>query len=127
MAFRAIGSSYLIRQVAGSEGLGGLCVTLYPRSDNNGKIEIQLTDWRTGEQHEYPMPDMADAASKAIQDLADEHSLDLSQLDIKLDRFVFHQVDSYPRCYVQAARSAFRSALEALQLSDEPFGERRNW
>jgi len=124
MAHRAIGSSYLIRQVAGSERLGGLRITLYPRSDNKGKIDIQLTDWHTGEQHEYPMQDMVDAASNAIQELADEHSFDLSQLDIKLDRFVFHDVDSDPRCYAQAARSAFRSALESLQSNDDPFRAR---
>lgn len=127
MAHRAIGSSYLIRQVAGSERLGGLRVTLYPRSDSNGKIDIQLTDWHTGEQHEYPMQDMVDAAFNAMLELADEHSFDLSQLDIKLDRFVFHDLDSDPRCYVQAARSAFRSALESLQSNDAPFGVRRNW
>lgn len=127
MAHRAIGSSYLIRQVAGSERLGGLRVTLYPRYDNNGKIDIHLTDWHTGEQHEYPMQDMVDAASNAIQELADDYSFDLSQLDIKLDRFVFHDVDSDPRCYVQAARSAFRSALESLRSNDDPFGMRRNW
>ena len=126
MAHRAIGSSYLIRQVAGSERLGGLRVTLYPRCDNSGKIDIQLTDWHTGEQHEYPMQDMVHAASNAIQELADEYSFDLSQLDIKLDRFVFHDVDSDPRCYAQAARNAFRSALESLRSNDAPFGMCRN-
>lgn len=127
MAFRAIGSSYLIRQVAGSERLGGLRVTLYPRSDNKGTIEIQLTDWHTGEPHKYPMPELADIASQAIVALATEHSFDLSQLDIRLDQFVFHDVDSDPRCYAQAARSAFRAALESLQSHDNPFAGRRNW
>ncbi len=125
MTFRAIGSSYLIRQVAGSERLGGLRVTLYPRSDNDGKIEIQLTDWRTGEPHQYPMPEFAELASQAIQELANEHSFDLSQLDIRLDHFVFHAVDSHPRCYEQAGRSAFRSALESLLARDNPFTDRR--
>ena len=126
MGFRAIGSSYLIRQVPGSERIGGLRVTLFPRSDNNGAISIELTDWQTGGPHEYPMPEMAEVASQAIQELAQENSFDLTQLDIKLDYFLFHPVDSHPRCYVQTARSAFRSALESLQLQDKPFSGRRN-
>jgi hypothetical protein len=127
MAFRAIGSSYLIRQVPGSERLGGLRVTLYPRSDDKGSIEIQLTDWRTGELHESPMPEMADIAVQAIQALADAHAFDLSQLDIKLDHFLFHPVDSDPRCYAQAARSAFKAALESLHRQDDPFSGRMYW
>ncbi len=123
--FQAIGSSYLIRKVAGSERLGGLRVTLYPRSDDKGTIEIQLTDWQTGELHTTPIPELADIASDAIRALADLHSFDLSRLDIKLDNFVFHDVDSDPRCYAQAARSAFRSALESLQTQDDPFSGRQ--
>lgn len=127
MAFRAIGASYLIRQVAGSERLGGFRVTLHPRTDNKGTIEIQLTDWCTGEPHKSPMPEMAAIASQAIMALANEHSFDLSRLDIKLDQFLFHDVDSDPQCYVQAARSAFRAALESLQSRDNPFSGPRNW
>lgn len=127
MAFYAIGSSYLIRQVAGSERLGGLRVTVYPRSDNQGTIQVELTDWRTGAPHQSPMPDMAETALNAIRQLAEEHTFDLSQLDVKLDRFVFHAVDSAPICYAQAARSAFRSALESLQMEDSPFRGRRGW
>lgn len=127
MVFRAIGSSYLIRQVAGSGRLGGLRVTLYPRSDDMGTINIELTDLHTGELHQHPMPEMVDIASQAILGLANEHSFDLSQLDIKLDQFVFHDVDSDPQCYEQAARSAFRAALESLQSQDNPFDGRRHW
>ena len=126
MPFRAIGSSYLIRQLPGSERVGGLRVTLYPRSDNKGTIETQLTDWLTGNPHKYPMPEMADIASQAIVALAKEHSFDQSELDIKLDHFLFHDVDSNPRCYEQAARSAFRAALESLLSRDNPFGPTAN-
>ena len=113
--------------MAGSERVGGLRVTLYPRSDSEGTIKVEMTDWHTGEPHEYSIPEMADIASQAIKDLAAEHSFDLTQLDIKLDQFMFHAVDSHPRCYAQAARSAFRSALESLQTQDDPFSGRRNW
>lgn len=121
MTFRAIGSSYLVRQIPGSERLGGLRVTLYPRSDRGGVISVELTDWLTGEPHEDPMPELAEIALQSIRDLATEHAFDLSRLDTKLDRFLFHPVDSAPQCYAQAARSAFRSALEALQTQDNPF------
>lgn len=129
-SFYAVGSSYLFCQLAGPGRMGGLRVTLFPRSDKEGTIQIALTDWRTGEPHQYStegVADMADLASKAIQELASEHSFDISRLDILLDRFVFHDVDSDPKCYVQAARSAFRSALESLQSEDNPFRGRRNW
>ncbi|MEN1680950.1 MAG: hypothetical protein AAGJ46_15280 [Planctomycetota bacterium] len=127
MSFRAVGASYLIRQVAGSERQGGLQVTLYPRSDNSGTIEVKLTDRVTGELHPYPLPEMADVAVDAIKELAAEHSFDLTQLDVKLDRFDFHRVNYMPACYTQAARSAFRAAMESLQGEDNPFGKRRRW
>ena len=125
MAFRAIGSSYLVRQVAGSERLGGLRVTIYPRSDNLGEVNVELTDWHSGEIHEYPLPEMAAVAEQSIRKFADAYSFDLQQLDIKLDRFIFHDVDSDPRCYEQAARSAFKSALESLYSRDDPLGSRK--
>ena len=123
MAFRAIGSSYLVRQVAGSERLGGLRVTVYPRSDNLGEIRVELTDWHTGEIHDNPLPEMASVAEQSIRKFADKCSFHLGQLDIKLDRFIFHDVDSDPRCYEQAARSAFKSSLESLYSKDDPLGE----
>jgi len=126
MAFRAIGSSYLIRQVAGSERMGGLRVTVYPRSDNSGTIDVQLTDWRSGEPHPNPIPDYADVAVNAIRHFANDNGIDLSQLDVRLDQFLFHDVDSDPRCYAQAARSAFRAALESLHTEDFPFKARGN-
>jgi uncharacterized protein YndB with AHSA1/START domain len=125
--YRAIGSSYLVRQSAGSERVGGMRVTVYPRFDSNGTITVELTDWQSGELHPYPMPDNAEVAEDAIRQFASENSFDLSSLDVKLDHFIFHDVDSDPRCYAQAARSAFRAALESLQTEDFPFSKRRNW
>ena len=110
--FRAIGSSYLLRQVAGSERLGGLRVTLYPRAGDEGQIKIELTDWHSGEAHEFPIPEYANIAAETIRNFASERAIELDAYDIRLDRFLFHDVDSHPKCYQQAARSAFRAALE---------------
>lgn len=121
MHYRAIGSSYLIRQLAGSERLGGLRVTLSPRSDMQGSIQVQMTDWFGGGPHPNPIPEMGEIASRAILAFATEHAFDLSKYDIRLDQFLFHEVDSDPRCYAQAARSAFRAALESLNGEDNAF------
>ena len=68
MTFRAIGSSYLIRQVAGSEKVGGLRVTVYPRSDGLGQLTIEWTDWLSGQQLESPLNQVAETAAAAIRE-----------------------------------------------------------
>ena len=120
MTFRAEGSSYLIRQVAGSEKIGGLTVTVHPRSDSNGKLEICLSDWRTDKLLDYPVDKKpyADAAEQGVRSIGKELGVELSQFDIKLHRFIYHDVDSRESVYLQAGRSAFKSALEALRTSD---------
>ena len=50
--WRSIGSSYLIRQVAGSERLGGLTVTIRVVAEQTGDLRVDVTDWKTGEPHE---------------------------------------------------------------------------
>ncbi len=116
----SIGSSYLIRQTAGGERLGGLTVTVYPRYDGEGGVRVELTDWKTGEPHQYAS-DYAiysDAALEGIQSLAVDLELTLGDFDVVLDRFVIHEVNSDPRVYRQAGRSALRAALEALNVRD---------
>lgn len=116
----AQGSSYLIRKVAGSEKIGGLTVTIYPRSDSNGKLSIALSDWRTDELLDFPaeIAPYATEAEHGVRSIGQELGIELSQFDIKLHRFIYNPVDSAPAVYVQAGRSAFRSALEALRTSD---------
>jgi hypothetical protein len=120
MGFRAIGSSYLNRQAPGSERVGGLTVTIHPRSDSDGEFLIELTDWRTGELLEFPdeVQPCADAAADGVRALAREISVEIAQFDIKLHLFLYHPVDSSPRIYLQAGRSAFRSALEVMRHRD---------
>lgn len=120
MAFRAIGSSYLFRQVAGSERIGALSVAIYPRSDSDGQLRIELTDWRTAGPFDYPdeVQRCAEAAADGVRSIAQQLDADLRRFDITLDRFLYHPTSSDPRVYVQAGRSAFRAALEAYQCDD---------
>ncbi|MEM7034294.1 MAG: hypothetical protein AAF629_32425 [Chloroflexota bacterium] len=117
----AIGSSYLIRQVAGSERMGGLQVTLRRRTDNAGSVSIEPTLWRTGDISEDSIVmGYGKLATSAIEEFITAHGLDLTAFDITLSHFLYHPLDSHPDCYRQAARSALRSALEALSMRDFP-------
>ena len=118
--WRSVGSSYLIRQVASSERIGGLAVTIRHLAEADGKLRIDVTDWQTGEPHEYAdeMSAYIDAAVDGVRSMMAEHELEPGECEIVLDRFVYHPVDSHPRVYHQAGRSAFRSALEAFRCRD---------
>ena len=119
---RGIGSSYLIRQVAGSERMGGLQVSLRRRADHAGTIKIEPTLWRTGEVSDDSLViGYGKLAASAVEEFAAEYQLDLSPFDITLSHFLCHPLESHPDCYRQAARSALRSALEALAMRDFPW------
>lgn len=117
---RAIGASYLIRQTAGSERLGGLRVTIRPRSDNEGSISVEATDWRTGDPLEYPdeIAPFASEAVRGIREVGERYRVPMDTFDVVVRHFIYHPVDSAPICYYQAGKSAFRSALEAWATRD---------
>lgn len=108
----AIGSSYLIRQTAGSEKLGGLMVTLKRRVGTAGKIEVVPT-CRWTKELLTEIDHLIDQALAGIKDAAQQHNVSLDDFDILLTEFAYHSVDSYAPCYYQAAKSALRAALES--------------
>lgn len=116
----AIGSSYLVRLVAGSEQVGGLTVTLRSLDGKEGKLRTEVTDWLTDEPHEdaNEMGVYVDSALVGVRSTIEELDLECGNFDTILHRFIYHPVNSHPRVYFQAGRSAFRSALEALRGCD---------
>ena len=116
---RAVGSAYLFRQSPGSERLGGLQVTVRPKRGAKGVIIITPTDWRTEDLHSQ-IDDYVENALTGIKEVASKADLNLDDVDIELSRFLVHDVDSSPLCYLQAAKSALRSALEMWLLRDLP-------
>jgi hypothetical protein len=112
----AVGSSYLLRQVLGSERIGGVQLTV--RGSNVGRIEVHTTDWRTNETIEKFPAEFVTAVLDGIKDFAKEKSIDLSCYHIVASNFLLHPVDSNPKCYYQAGRSALRAALEAIKVKD---------
>ena len=117
---RSIGASYLIRQNAGSERVGGLRVTLRLPSRESGTVTIQATDWHTGEAIERPceIEVFVSEAIRGIREVAEANGIRLEEFDIVLSHFVHHPTDSLTRCYYQAGKSAFRSAIEAWRTRD---------
>ncbi len=115
---RSIGCSYLFRQTPGSERVGGLQVTVKPRRGAVGVIDVTLTDYRTKEPLVGLDDEIVQSAISGIHDVANQYGVPLSDFDVQLSDFLFHDVDSHPRIYHQAAKSAFRAALEAWQTKD---------
>jgi hypothetical protein len=116
----SVGASYLVRQAPGSERIGGLRVTVRQPPGNAGTITVDATDWRTGAALERPavIEPYVSEAIRVIREVADEYGFRLDEFDVVLSDFVVHPVDSVTRCYYQAGKSAFRSALEAWKTGD---------
>lgn len=117
-AYRAIGACYWIRQIPGSERLGGLQVTIHPNVGGGGTIRVVATARRTGEELVGLIEPYVDEAIRGIREVATRHAVRLEDLDVELSEFLDHDVDSDPRCDYQAGKSAFRSALEGLRVAD---------
>jgi hypothetical protein len=116
---RAVGSAYLFRQTAGSERVGGLQLTIRPKKGAAGTIAATPSDWQTKDLHANANIDRyVEQAIIGIKEVADQETVNLDDVDIELSSFLIHDVDSAPRCYYQAAKSAFRSALEMWSLKD---------
>ena len=64
------------------------------------------------------MATFVDAAIDGVSSMMAELEIEPGKCEIVLDRFVYHPVDSDPRVYRQAGRSAFRSALEAFRCCE---------
>lgn len=111
----AIGSSYLARQTAGSERLGGVTVKLRPRMSMRGTIEVSATDWRTEENIADNVQFLTDAAIEGIYRFAKENEINLDDWDITLSRFLYHPVDANPHTTRIAAYNAIASALATWQ------------
>lgn len=108
---RAIASSYLIRQTAGSERVGGLEVSVKLLSEPVGKIRVKGTFMGSDEVWES-MGNIGTEATNGIVAYAKERSsIRLEYWDIELSRFLFHPVDSRDSIYFFAAQNAFRAAL----------------
>jgi hypothetical protein len=112
---KAVGSCYLTRQSPGSENIGGLQVSLITHSRTPG-LEVTLTD-RAGTPIGEDIGWLTETATRAVQDYAKEHHLDFSGCKIEVSHFLYHPVDSSSGVFYQAAQSALRSALEALEFS----------
>ena len=114
----AIGSCYIVKQMPGAERMGGVEVRVRPKSGDVGKLEVDRTDWRTGEV----LCDLAELqveeAVAGVRSLAAEINFPLDDFDITIHRFINHPVDWNPKCVRQAGRSAFRAALEGFQVQD---------
>lgn len=117
---RGIGACYLLRQIAGSEMLGGLAVSVCPRRDDVGTIQVLATEWRTGVDVTGRVEGYAEEAMRGIREVAEKLAIALCDFDVVLSDFLVHDTDSAPICYSQSGRSAFRSALEALLRRDLP-------
>ena len=106
----AIGSSYLVRQAAGAERLGGVTIRLKPRSDSNGTIEASPTDWRTDQEINDDISYLEDAAIAGIRQFAEEHGIRLTEWDITVSKFAYHPSDSGTLTTQIAGYNAFASA-----------------
>jgi hypothetical protein len=117
---RSIGASYLIRQSPGGERIGGLRVTIEPAAGNAGTIKHEATDWLNGQPLERPhdIGPLVSEAVRGIREVARQCNVLLDEFDVVLSHFLVHPVDSRAKCYYQAAKSAFRSALEAWTTED---------
>ncbi|MFO1019186.1 MAG: hypothetical protein U0903_00580 [Planctomycetales bacterium] len=112
MGDRAFGSSYVVKQFPKGERVGGVTVTISPRS-SGGKIEVLLTKYHTGELHSQPedLASSAEAAVEGIRQWAADANVNLDQWDILIDRFFFHDVDSFDKIFHTAAYSAVQGAF----------------
>ena len=118
MANYAIGSCYIIKQLPGVERLGGVEVRVRPKRGDVGAIEVNKTDWRTGETLTDLEERQVEEAIAGVNSLAIEIDFPLDDFDVTIQRFVNHPVDWSPRCVRQAGRSAFRAAWEGFQVQD---------
>src|SRR4051812_19492010 len=114
----AIGACYLMRQAPGAEQMGGLQVSLRPSESEEGSISILSTAWRTREDLGEMVADYAEEAIRGIREVAEDHGIRLREFDLELSEFLYHDVNSFPLCYYQAGKSAFRSALEMWHKRD---------
>jgi hypothetical protein len=110
---KSIGACYLISQAPGGERLGGLQITLIVSREKAGTLELEPTDYFTGQPFTEDMRWLLKLAEEGIHDYAKEHSVDLSSFKIIVSKIAYHPVDSFPYLYYQAAQSALRAALEA--------------
>jgi hypothetical protein len=116
MYMYASGSAYLVRQ-SGGDRVGGLQVLIRPKQGEVGSITVKPTDIRSAELQCDPTW-FVENATRGIREVAEKADIDLNSVDIELSRFLFNEVDSRKECYYQAAKSAFRTALEMWFLKD---------
>lgn len=109
-----IGASYLLRQTAGSERVGGLQVTLTTPATPRGTIHVVGTLYRSELKMESSDEIYAQKAIEGIRQYAQTHQIDLQQLDIQLDQFLIHPVDSRASVFFFTAQHAFQAAIAAL-------------
>jgi hypothetical protein len=107
---RAIGSSYLFQQSPGAELIGGLELVLSIPESKVGRIVVSNTLWQSDETRD-DIGDFQQQAVDGVHEYAKQYGIDLSQFDIELRKFVFHDVDSHPRLYFFTAQNALQSAL----------------
>lgn len=110
----AIGSSYLVRQSAGAERYDGATAQISRRPDPAGRIDIQLTDWKTNariDDAEFLM----DAASSAVLSFAATNLIDLKFWDITISRFAYHPADTSPQSTHNAVYNSLAAAFAQWQ------------
>lgn len=114
MSHYGLGSCYVMRQVPGSESVGGLEIKVRHKRGEVGQVEIIATDWQTGEPLDPLYAAYGEVALEGVRSVLEELDLTIDEYDITLQKFLCHPVDSNAASFRQAGRSAFRSALEGL-------------
>ena len=109
---RAIASSYLIRQTAGAERVGGLEIYINRLSEPKGEIRVVKTFLGPDEVWNE-IGNVGREATAGIVEYAKEHNINLAWWDIELRKFLFHPVNSRNEMYFFAAQNAFQAALNA--------------
>ena len=110
----ALASCYCLDQSPGAAFYGGLSIQLTRRTDTSGSITVLPKDRLTDELLSIEdIGDCCDEAKRGVIEAANEDNVDLSRFDVIISDFAYHSVDSRPKCFRAAAKSAFRSAWDA--------------
>ena len=111
------GSSYLRTLTSSADLAGGLQVEVRGVVDRTGSLKIEPEDDLAG------YDSYVAEAKRGIVEYARHHSIDLSQYDVTLSKFLIHDVDSRADLYFDTAQIAFDAAMKSRERKSFVVGD----
>lgn len=118
---KTIGSSYLQTLTSSADLAGGLQVEVRKVVDRTGNLKIEPHDDLAGYDAYVA------EAKRGIIEYARHHSIDLSQYDVTLSRFLIHDVDSRADLYFDTAQISFDAAMKARDRKSFVVGDAKRF